>query len=205
MVRNQATQWPARTAVKERNRDALLTAARELAAERGFAGTSVDAVAERAGVTKGAVYSIFGSKVELFAAVLTPEWGVLGLSDVVGPGVDLRTALAAYGRGWAEKAGTDAARSAFVLALEMHLEAMRQPHVLPRVLSIGRAAIERLAEEIAERAEASGVTLRRSATDVASSLVGALQGLTQQVLVGLVPLDPEQFAAVAVALLGDAR
>src|SRR3954447_26890337 len=37
---------------------------------RGFAGTSVDAVAHEAGYTTGAVYSNFGGKADLFLAVL---------------------------------------------------------------------------------------------------------------------------------------
>jgi AcrR family transcriptional regulator len=45
-------------------------AAAQVFARRGFGGASVDEVAEAAGYTKGAVYSNFGSKDELFLAVL---------------------------------------------------------------------------------------------------------------------------------------
>ena len=38
--------------------------------ERGFAGTSVEAIAAEAGYTRGAFYSNFGSKEELFAELL---------------------------------------------------------------------------------------------------------------------------------------
>jgi AcrR family transcriptional regulator len=53
-----------------RTRAQLLDAASEVFARRGFGGASVDEVAEVAGYTKGAVYSNFGSKDELFLAVL---------------------------------------------------------------------------------------------------------------------------------------
>lgn len=60
----------ARTATRER----LFGAAIELIAERGFAGTTVDQIAERAGVAKGTVYYNFGSKAGMFSAVL--EYGI---------------------------------------------------------------------------------------------------------------------------------
>ena len=50
-------------------RAALVTAARELFTRDGFEATSIDAVATRAGVTKGAVYHYFDTKEALFRAV----------------------------------------------------------------------------------------------------------------------------------------
>lgn len=52
---------------------ALVEAARELFAEDGYAATSLDAVVEKAGVTKGALYHHFSGKRELFAAVFAAE------------------------------------------------------------------------------------------------------------------------------------
>jgi AcrR family transcriptional regulator len=51
-------------------RAALLQAARELFAERGFAATGREQIAERAGVTRGALYHHFGSKEQLFRSVV---------------------------------------------------------------------------------------------------------------------------------------
>ncbi|WP_280387687.1 TetR/AcrR family transcriptional regulator [Nocardia wallacei] len=51
-------------------RERLLAAARELFAEHGYDGASVDAIAAEAGLTRGAVYSGFPSKRALFAEVL---------------------------------------------------------------------------------------------------------------------------------------
>lgn len=50
-------------------RAALLGAAHELFAERGFAGAAREEVVERAGVTRGALYHHFDSKAALFQAV----------------------------------------------------------------------------------------------------------------------------------------
>lgn len=51
----------------------LLAAARGLFATEGYAATSLDAVCERAGVTKGALYHHFAGKQQLFSAVYTRE------------------------------------------------------------------------------------------------------------------------------------
>ena len=50
-------------------RDELIAAADDLFTRNGFHATSVDAVADAAGYTKGAVYSNFASKEDLFFAV----------------------------------------------------------------------------------------------------------------------------------------
>lgn len=58
-------------------RAAILAAANELLAERGYAGCSVAAVAERAGIATGTVYKHFADKatlvVELFRGVVNRE------------------------------------------------------------------------------------------------------------------------------------
>jgi AcrR family transcriptional regulator len=54
----------------ETTRRALLDAARALFTERGFAATGRDDIAQRAGVTRGALYHHFGSKERLFRAVV---------------------------------------------------------------------------------------------------------------------------------------
>src|SRR5918996_6577968 len=54
----------------ERRRPQVLDAALELFLERGYEGTSMEAIAESAGVTKPVVYACFPGKVELFKALL---------------------------------------------------------------------------------------------------------------------------------------
>src|SRR5436189_4660304 len=54
---------------RERTRQDLVSAAEDCFVSRGFHASSVDEVAERAGYTKGAVYSNFASKEDLFFAV----------------------------------------------------------------------------------------------------------------------------------------
>src|SRR5205809_381101 len=57
----------------ERRRPQVLDAALKLFLERGYEGTSMDAIARAAGVTKPVVYACFPGKDELFRALLRRE------------------------------------------------------------------------------------------------------------------------------------
>lgn len=64
---------PSRAERKETTRELLLDAAIEVFAEKGYHGASLDDVADAAGFTKGAVYSNFTRKADLFRALLDRE------------------------------------------------------------------------------------------------------------------------------------
>lgn len=54
----------------EANRGEVLAAARRVFLARGYAGATLEAVADAAGFSKGVVYSQFGGKADLFLALL---------------------------------------------------------------------------------------------------------------------------------------
>lgn len=66
---------------REATRQRLFDAALSLIAEHGYDVTTVDEIAERAGVAKGTVYYNFGGKEELYTALL--EWGVTRLAETL--------------------------------------------------------------------------------------------------------------------------
>ena len=70
---------------KHQTRTELVATARELFLELGFHGASLDLIADRAGYSKGAVYSNFASKDDLFLAVLDAhfEQRARALADVL--------------------------------------------------------------------------------------------------------------------------
>jgi len=80
-------------------RGRVLQAAGAVFAERGFAAASLDQVAAAAGFTKGAVYSNFRSKDELFLALMEAEVAarVDAVEAALGATDDLSGALAAVG------------------------------------------------------------------------------------------------------------
>jgi len=63
----QSTAKP-RGGKRERTRARLIEATLEVAAERGLAGATLDAIAARAGMTKGAIYSNFAGRADLLVA-----------------------------------------------------------------------------------------------------------------------------------------
>ncbi|HEY6794487.1 MAG TPA: helix-turn-helix domain-containing protein [Kineosporiaceae bacterium] len=74
-------------------RERVFAAATELIAEQGFAGTTVDEIAARAGVAKGTVFYQFGSKEHLFEELL--RHGVDRLLDRLRQAVEGRHGWAA--------------------------------------------------------------------------------------------------------------
>ncbi|WP_431904195.1 TetR/AcrR family transcriptional regulator [Nonomuraea sp. bgisy101] len=87
---------------QERTRAAVLAAARAEFAERGYADAKVDRIAERAELTRGAVYSNFPSKRALYLAVLiesVEHAGKAEASSSPGPG----EAVGAFARAWLER------------------------------------------------------------------------------------------------------
>lgn len=59
---------------RERTRARLLQAARSLIREKGYEHTTLDAIAERAGMTTGAIYGNFKNRDELFLALGQTYW-----------------------------------------------------------------------------------------------------------------------------------
>lgn len=68
-------------------------AARKLFAGRGFADTTIDDIAARAGVAKGAVYHHFSSKEEIFARVLESIQAELSSAQLPAASAKLRDPL----------------------------------------------------------------------------------------------------------------
>nr|WP_297429265.1 TetR/AcrR family transcriptional regulator [uncultured Actinotalea sp.] len=64
------------SARRQRTRERLMDAAYELFAAQGVHATPIEAIAEAAGFTRGAFYSNFESKTELFFALAEREWRV---------------------------------------------------------------------------------------------------------------------------------
>jgi AcrR family transcriptional regulator len=59
---------------RDRTRASLVEAAAQLIAEQGYERTSLEQVASRAGMTRGAIYGNFKNKEELFLAVVATKW-----------------------------------------------------------------------------------------------------------------------------------
>lgn len=88
-----------RAETQERNRARVLAAARDEFAERGFRDARIDDIAERAELTRGAVYSNFPGKRALYFAVLAEAAERTEPAKTERGGTD-REALATLARAW---------------------------------------------------------------------------------------------------------
>lgn len=140
---------------KAETRQRLLEAATALIAERGVAGTSVDALAEAADRTSGAVYAHFGGKEGVLVALLDE------LKDAVSAAIveeslaadDDEQHLAVLWRNFVTPPPL-AGDVWVLLEHELWLYACRNPEARPLVAARYEAARHGIAESVAEDADA---------------------------------------------------
>ena len=148
---------------RERTRQELLTAAEACFVTRGFHASSVDQVAERAGYTKGAVYSNFAAKEDLFFAVYERRVDQ-ALTEVV-PG--LRQAGAERAFDWLatttiERRGRDDGWLAVFFEFWAHV--LRHPELRDRFAAIHARLLDPLADALRQLAEDRGLALPSDVT-----------------------------------------
>lgn len=162
-------------------RDRLIAAATEVFAKFGYAGASLDAIAERAGVTKGGVYFHFAGKEELFFAVLD-HWQRLRRKELQlpvaaggGAAAAMRQFLQAYlGFHFREPAATHLLR---VLATEL------RSRFLARIREDDRQEqrwLRSTLRELLVQGNADGSLFAEDPAEAAFVLAGAVQGVLEQ-------------------------
>src|SRR4051794_27001265 len=117
-----------RTETKHRNRAALIAAAIDEMAARGFQEARLDDIAARAGLTTGAVYSIFGSKRKLMdaaIALLAAEFAE-ELAALHAPRLALLDVVRGYARTSFAAAIRPQARERFAVELEHVIVSLRE-------------------------------------------------------------------------------
>ena len=135
---------------RQETRARLLDAAAQVFALRGFHAATVDEVAEAAGYTKGAVYSNFATKDELFLDLLDQRMAAQLLQVEALYAIESSEELVAALRGRTEREFA-AARDFGVLMVEFSLYAMRNPVARAELAKRYRQLRGRLAELITKR------------------------------------------------------
>jgi AcrR family transcriptional regulator len=153
---------------RQQTRDHLLAAAAQVFAERGFHGASLDAVAAAAGFSKGAVYSNFKNKEDLFLALLESIYSremkllraTLEASEVP-PESRLTDFLPLILDGVGQ---TPSPENWAVLYMEFALFAMRNPAAQRKLAEIDEANIAAVAELLSEeKTGLKGAELKKAA------------------------------------------
>ncbi len=186
-----------RSARKAATRTRLLEAAARVYAARGFAGATLDDVAEEAGLTKGAVYGHFGSKDNLLVALME-EYLAAEVAEQVALFDRDETTWARPFSGsdrWMDE--IDETPAAFRLLVEFWLAAGRDERLHERVAAGFEALRQMFSGFISESAADAGLEIPQEATHhFANVSIGLSIGL------GMVRLSDRD--AVSPALLGTA-
>ncbi len=166
---------------RQRTRAELLTAAADVFAAKGFHAASVDLVAEAAGYTKGAVYSNFDSKEDLFLAVFESQ-----AQDMVNRLDEIFTDAPAEDR--IRILGEQRSTFGFftpqwqLLEAEFTLYAARNEHLQARLRERQLALRTEVANHIVRHLDDLGLTTTVDPMDVARLIGAAGDGLTMQQL-----------------------
>jgi AcrR family transcriptional regulator len=179
---------------RQQTREELLTAAEACFVSRGFHATSVDQVAERAGYTKGAVYSNFAAKEDLFFAVY--ERRVERALTEVTPALrraGLEYAFDSLATATIDRRDRDDGWLAVFFEFWGHV--VRHPELRERFAVIHARFLEPLAEAVRELAVGRGLALP---ADVTASQV-ALAWNAMEIGLGLERLTQPQTVDAAVA------
>ncbi len=166
-------------------RERLLDAAGQVFNRLGYHGASLEAVAEAAGFTKGAVYSNFATKQDLFLALLerSNDARVSATEEALGAW-SLEQAIAATPAALRSQAANDEAWD--LLTIEFWLAAMRDPKLHERLAAGTREAWERYGRVMDERIAKTGLRPGFTGAQLAQLVNAFTSGLLLQYY-----LDPE--------------
>lgn len=176
---------------RRRTRTLLLDAAERVFARRGYRGASVDEIAEEAGFSKGAVYSNFANKEELF----------LGLLDRRRVGHAASADGAARTRDGLARLAAPADPEAWewgLLTLEFFLYAAREPTVRERLAAAFEDQRVELARLLGEGRRPGAPVF--SPRDLATVALALGTGLGVQAVLDPAAIPPDLYARVVEAL-----
>jgi AcrR family transcriptional regulator len=131
---------------RERTRAALIQAAASVIGEKGWDRTSLEEVASRAGMSRGAIYGNFRDREELFLAVVQQRWKPV--APPYTPGTTFRQHMRVVGKALAA-AGPER-RSQALGALSFMLYALTHEHMRDEVERLNRDIYKKMAEGIAK-------------------------------------------------------
>ncbi|RVU27882.1 TetR/AcrR family transcriptional regulator [Streptomyces antnestii] len=182
----------------------LLEAAQETFAERGFYGSSIEVISERAGLTRGAFYSNFRNKEELFFALfdLHAQRVVDRLDQAVG---ELDASDDPVRALFARAVTVDAAeRRWYLLSTEFTLHAIRHPETARLLAERDRALREQIVGILARLFARIGRRPTADLDSLARLTTAVYEGSLAQSLVEPGELAPEELAVTYLPPLFDA-
>ncbi|GII82238.1 TetR family transcriptional regulator [Sphaerisporangium siamense] len=187
---------------QERNRAKVLSAAREEFTELGFRDAKIDGIAERAGLTRGAVYSNFPGKRALYFAVLADLAARDAEAPGPEPGRDAREALGAFARAWVGRLplATDGAHGPAWLGMDLMPEILADERTRRPFAQLMKLDAILLGLAL-ERLRPPGAPLARQVR-VAEAALTTLHGATQMAAAAPGFVEPFDVVSVCERLVG---
>ena len=187
---------------RQQTLERLLDGAAEAFAERGFHGATVDDICAKAGLTRGAYYSSFGDKEELFLALSDRVAAALTASlhhalEAVDPGA--QTSWEDGVEGYLRHRKLD--RNWHLLDTEVSLHAARNSSFAARLAQHGRAHRELLARVLQAHLKRQNLELRIDLDLLVRALLALGAGGWRQALIEPDALEPGQLLQTFAPLL----
>jgi len=177
----------------ERNRQLVLAAARRVFLARGYAGATLDAIAQEAGFSKGVVYSQFESKADMFLALLEAR-----ITERAEQNDRLADALEGRQLAQAEAELTDSIQQAepewSLLVIEFRAHAARVPELNRRYAELHAQTIDRLAGVFGRLHEKAGTRPQYPARVMAELVLALGSGTALERIADPGALPGEYFA-----------
>ncbi len=192
---------------RERTRQRLMDAAAIVFAESGLDGASVEAICERAGYTRGAFYSNFETKDELFLELA----GRVARDQVDAVEQKVRELVAGGPSGGPSDGPTGGptlspieivqrvlevsgdGHATILLMSEIRIRALRAPEMAAAYLSLGQEMVKSVEKIIRELGTAHGLTFRTSPADAARLLISFYESASANA--AMAGLDDAEIAA----------
>ncbi|MGW1680949.1 TetR/AcrR family transcriptional regulator [Saccharopolyspora sp. NPDC002376] len=191
-----------RAQAREDNRRALLDAALQIVPRDGYRAKLED-IAERAGLTTGAIYSLFGSKNGLVVALVTdylqPHYEEI--EQAVPAELDLRAAVDAFARHYRRTCDAPDALAAQSLQTTLQDMALHDPKLRTQLAKSVQEQETHLIALFTGRTHNGTVVTQNQAEHLTTALRALLIGLSQGVAFGLAPTADENYFADAARAL----
>ena len=186
---------------RQRTSAGLVETARNLFLERGFHGASLDEIADAAGYSKGAVYSNFGGKAELFLAVLDAHFRrrAHSYAEVALDGGDLDETYRAVARFRLEEEQREPDWEP--LLLEFWTYAARRDDLRAAVSERRERFLDLIADLIGTLAERHGVTYTVPVREVARASAALLRGMVVERMLDATAPSIDQLAELHAAFM----
>jgi AcrR family transcriptional regulator len=183
----------------DRNRSLLLSAALRVFLTRGYHAATLEQIADEAGFSKGAVYSRFESKADMFLALLTDriaartEQNASAVAELTSSG----TVAGLIELAWRTERGTPGWR---LLVTEFRVVAARDPELNRRYAAAHATTVDAVTGILSAMVERDGLSLAVPARRLAELLLAIETGIALEQLATPDAIETRQAGAVVCQL-----